>query len=107
MMRHQKNTNPSATGMFLPENSKTYIHHPKYGLLQRICTVDEQKELCASLYAKSLFFLVTVKDMDTVYQPIVSEEAKKLLEKHLLNLRQKQRSLEYEQLQSILQRTFP
>lgn len=104
MMSHQKTTTTSAK--FLPENSKTYIHHPKYGLLQRICTVDGQKDLCASLYAKSLFFLVTVKDMDTVYQPIVSEEARKLLENHLLDLRQKQRSLEYEQLQSVLQRTF-
>jgi PII interaction protein X len=105
-MHHQNVTTTPVATKFLPENSKTYIHHPKYGLLQRICTVDEQKDLCTSLYAKSLFFLVTVKDMDTVYQPIVSEEAKKLLENHLLNLHQNQRSLEYEQLKSVWQRTF-
>ncbi|MBW4645474.1 MAG: DUF3539 family protein [Goleter apudmare HA4340-LM2] len=106
IMPHQNIKTASVSTKFLPENSKTYIHHPKYGLLQRICTVNEQEDLFISLYAKSLFFLVTAKDMDTIYQPIASNEAKKLLETRLLNLRQNQRSPEYDQLQSVWQRTF-
>ncbi|AFY33753.1 Tetratricopeptide TPR_2 repeat-containing protein [Calothrix sp. PCC 7507] len=106
IMPHHQTKASLVSTKFLPENSKTYINHPKYGMLQRICTVDENKDMFASLYAKSLFFLVTAKDTDIKYEPMGSKEAKTLLENCLLTLDQNQRSPEYDQLQSVFHRTF-
>ncbi len=106
VMPHNQTKASLVSTKFLPENSKTYINHPKYGMLQRICTVDENKDVFASLYAKSLFFLVTAKDTDIKYEAMGSKEAKTLLENCLLTLDQNQRSPEYDQLQSVFHRTF-
>ncbi|MFN6395799.1 MAG: PII-interacting protein PipX family protein, partial [Aphanizomenon sp.] len=44
-----------------PESSETYINHPTWGLLYRICMVDENQDLFTTLYAQRLFFLVTTE----------------------------------------------
>ncbi|MEL7520201.1 MAG: PII-interacting protein PipX family protein, partial [Cyanobacteria bacterium J06553_1] len=39
-------------------STETYLNHPNFGLLFRICLVGEGQELFATLYAHRLFFLV-------------------------------------------------
>ncbi|MDJ0737049.1 MAG: PipX family protein [Nostocaceae cyanobacterium] len=88
------------------DNEETYINHPTWGLLYRICVVDERQELFTTLYAQRLFFLVTIEPKGLKFQPIGRTEARMMLENRLRNMRRMGKSQEYNQLQSVFQRTF-
>ncbi|MBD2771083.1 transcriptional coactivator PipX [Iningainema tapete] len=88
------------------ENSETYINHPTWGLLYRICMVEENQELFTTLYAQRLFFLVLTDAKGLKFQPIGRTEARMMLENRIRNLRRAGQYQEYDQLQSIFQRTF-
>ncbi len=88
------------------DNSETYINHPTWGLLYRICMVDESQELFTTLYAQRLFFLVTTDGKGLKFQPIGRTEARMMLENRLRTLRRAGHSEEYDHLQSVFQRTF-
>jgi PII interaction protein X len=89
-----------------PENAETYINHPTWGLLYRISMVENSQELFTTLYAQRLFFLVTSDAKGIRFQPIGRTEARMMLENRLRNLRRSGQSQEYDQLQSVFQRTF-
>ncbi len=89
-----------------PENLETYINHPTWGLLYRISMVDDRQELFTTLYAQRLFFLVVTEDEGIKFQPIGRTEARMMLENRLRSLRRSGLSQEYNQLQSVFQRTF-
>ncbi|HAA33067.1 MAG TPA: DUF3539 domain-containing protein, partial [Cyanobacteria bacterium UBA8553] len=40
-------------------DSETYLNHPTFGLLFRVCMVEEGQELFTTLYAQRLFFVVS------------------------------------------------
>jgi PII interaction protein X len=88
------------------ENSEVYINHPTWGLLYKISTVDDNQELFTTLYAQRLFFLVATDAKGMKFQPIGRTEARMLLENRLRYLRRSGYSQEYDQLQSVFQRTF-
>ncbi|AKG22255.1 transcriptional coactivator PipX [Calothrix sp. 336/3] len=88
------------------ESAETYINHPTWGLLYRICMVDDSQELFTTLYAQRLFFLVTVEAKGMKFQPIGRTEARMMLENRLRGLRRTGQSQEYDQLHSVFQRTF-
>ena len=89
-----------------PESSETYINHPTWGLLYRICMVDENQDLFTTLYAQRLFFLVTTELKVLKFQSIVRTEARMVLENRLRTLRRSGNSHEYELLQNVFQCTF-
>jgi PII interaction protein X len=68
--------------------------------------VDENQELFTTLYAQRLFFLVANDAKGLKFQSIGRTEARMLLENRLRNLRRSGQSQEYNQLQSVFQRTF-
>lgn len=88
------------------ENSETYLNHPTWGLLFRVCLVEENQELFTTLYAQRLFFVVITDPKGLKFQPIGRSEARLMLENRLRTLRRMGHSQEYDQLQSVLQRTF-
>lgn len=88
------------------ENSETYLNHPTWGLLYRICMVDQSQELFTTLYAQRLFFLVAHDEKGIKFQPVGRTEARMMLENRLRNLRRSGQSIEYDQLTSIFKRTF-
>jgi PII interaction protein X len=88
------------------ENTETYINHPTWGLLYRICMVDETQDLFTTLYAQRLFFVVTNDIKGIKFQSIGRTEARMLLENRLRILRRNGQYQEYDQLQSVFQRTF-
>jgi PII interaction protein X len=88
------------------ESPETYLNHPTWGLLYRICMVDDSQELFTTLYAQRLFFLVTSEGKGMKFQPIGRTEARMMLENRLRNLRRTGPSQEYDQLQGVFQRTF-
>lgn len=87
-------------------SSETYLNHPTFGLLFRVCVLEEHQELFTTLYAQRLFFLVTAGTAGLKFDPISRSEARLMLENRLRLLRRTGQSQDYEQLQKILQRTF-
>jgi PII interaction protein X len=88
------------------ESPETYLNHPTWGLLYRICMVDDSQELFTTLYAQRLFFIVTSEGKGMKFQPIGRTEARMMLENRLRSLRRTGPSQEYDQLQGVFQRTF-
>lgn len=88
------------------DSPETYINHPTWGLLYRISLVDDNQELFTTLYAQRLFFIVTVEAKNMKFQSIGRTEARMMLENRLRSLRRSGASEEYNQLQSVFQRTF-
>jgi len=87
-------------------NLETYINHPTWGLLYRVCMVEQNQELFTTLYAQRLFFLVTSDPKGLKFQSIGRTEARMLLESRLRNLRRTGQTQEYDQLQSVFKTTF-
>lgn len=87
-------------------NTENYLNHPTFGLLYRICLLEEHQELFTTLYAHRLFFLVTTGTAQLKFEPISRSEARLMLENRLRVLRRSGQSQEYDQLQRVLQRTF-
>lgn len=86
--------------------SETYLNHPTFGLLFRVCIVDETKELFTTLYAQRLFFVVTTRSDGITCEPIGRADARFLVENRLRMLRRMGQSQEYDKLLVIHQRTF-
>ncbi|MBC7823256.1 MAG: DUF3539 family protein, partial [Candidatus Parcubacteria bacterium] len=40
-------------------STETYLNHPTFGLLFRVCSVEDKRELFSTLYAQRLFFIVS------------------------------------------------
>lgn len=86
---------------------ENYLNHPTFGLLFRVCLVNENQELFATLYAQRLFFLVTSGNRDgIVFEPIGRSDARMLLEGRMRLLRRAGQYSDYERLQLTYKQTF-
>jgi PII interaction protein X len=87
-------------------SSETYLNHPTFGLLFRVCVVEDEREVFATLYAQRLFFVVTSGAAGIKFDPISRTDARILVENRLRLLRRTGQTKEYDQLQAIHKRTF-
>jgi PII interaction protein X len=87
-------------------DTETYLNHPTFGLLYRVCMVGEDQELFTTLYAQRLFFLVILGQNGLKFEPVTRSDARLLVETRLRLLRRTGQQKEYDQLQVIHQRTF-
>ncbi|WP_017718901.1 transcriptional coactivator PipX [Kamptonema formosum] len=87
-------------------DNETYLNHPTFGLLYRVCLLGEHQELFTTLYAQRLFFLVTTGPAGLKFEPISRTDARLMVENRLRLLRRTGQSQEHEQLQAIHHRTF-
>jgi len=87
-------------------SSETYLNHPTFGLLYRVCVIEETQELFATLYAQRLFFLVISSAEGVRFDPIGRSDARILVEGRLRLLRRMGHPKELEQLQKIHKQTF-
>lgn len=87
-------------------SEETYLNHPTFGLLFRVCLVRDNQELFTTLYAQRLFFLVTTSTNGLNFETISRSEARLLVETRLRKLRASKSIFEYEQLEGIYERTF-
>jgi len=87
-------------------NTETYLNHPTFGLLFRVCLIDENRELFTTLYAQRLFFVVTTSLEALQFDPIGRTDARILVENRLRLLRRTGQLREYDKLQTIHKRTF-
>lgn len=89
-------------------NTENYLTHPTFGLLSRVCVLEQHQELFTTLYAQRLFFLVTQESPagGLRFESVSRSQARLLLETRLRLLRRSGQYQEYEQLQKTLQSTF-
>lgn len=87
-------------------SNETYLNHPTFGLLYRVCLLDENQEIFTTLYAQRLFFLVTTTPEGTSFEIISRADSRLLVENRLRKLRRTESSQEYKQLYDIYQQTF-
>ncbi len=86
--------------------TETYMNHPNFGLLFRVCQVEENQELFTTLYAQRLFFLVTHGPGGLKFEPVSRSDARLVVEIRLRMLRRTGQVEEHKNLQAIHQRTF-
>ena len=86
---------------------ETYLNHPTFGILFRICLADGNQELFASLYAQRVFFLVEDRDAGAPsFETVGRSEARVLLENRLRLLRRVGQFDEYNHLKKTYQIIF-
>ncbi|MDY7012772.1 MAG: PipX family protein [Cyanobacteriota bacterium] len=88
------------------DNNESYLNHPTFGLLYRVCAIEARQELFTTLYAQRLFFLVTSDRNGLAFSPVGRSEARLLVENRIRQLRRIGAIKEYEELQKIHQHTF-
>ncbi|MCU0526490.1 MAG: PipX family protein [Elainella sp. Prado103] len=87
-------------------SNETYLNHPTLGLLFRVCLLEENRELFATLYAQRLFFLVLTEPAGIRFEPIGRSDARLLVEVRLRELRRSGHVQDYTQLQAVHKQTF-
>lgn len=87
-------------------NTETYLNHPTFGLLFRVCLIDENQELYTTLYAQRIFFLVNNSPSGLSFEPISRSDARLMVESRMRLLRRTASSEQYNQLHAIHQQTF-
>jgi PII interaction protein X len=87
--------------------AENYLNHPTFGLLYRICVVEEDRELFTTLYAQRVFFLVTNSPNGLAFEPVTRAEARLTIDTRIRLLRRNGQILEAQELQSMMQNNFP
>ena len=87
-------------------SSETYLNHPTFGMLFRVCLVEDSRELFTTLYAQRLFFLVVYNGQGMEFEPVSRADARILVENRLRMFRRTGQIKDYDQLQAIHKRTF-
>ncbi|MGD1714696.1 transcriptional coactivator PipX [Hydrocoleum sp. CS-953] len=86
--------------------NETYMNHPNFGLLYRVCLVEDKQELFTTLYAQRLFFLVTNGIGGIKFEPVGRSEARLIVEIRLRQLRRNGQVADYQKLQQVHKNTF-
>ncbi|MDJ0902380.1 MAG: PipX family protein [Xenococcus sp. MO_188.B8] len=88
------------------QSNETYLNHPNFGLLYRICLIEDNQELFTTLYAQRLFFLVTISTDGFKFEPITRSDARLMVEVRLRKLRSQNNFDRYQELEQAYKRTF-
>lgn len=86
--------------------AESYLNHPTFGLLYRICDLGENQELFTTLYAQRMFFLVTNGEEGISFQPITRADSRMMVDNRLRLLRRDGMIADYGKLQAIHKQTF-
>ncbi|MEM9538769.1 MAG: PipX family protein [Cyanobacteria bacterium P01_E01_bin.42] len=90
----------------MDNNNETYLNHPTFGLLFKVCPIEDNRELYTTLYAQRLFFLVSHNRDNLSFEPVKRSDARLAVENRLRQLRRIGADAEYKDLQATYQRTF-
>ena len=86
--------------------NETYMNHPNFGLLYRVCLVEDNQELFTTLYAQRLFFVVTNGISGIKFEPVGRSDARLMVEIRLRQLRRNGQMADYQKLQGVHKNTF-
>jgi len=92
----------------MENNTEVYINHPNFGMLYRICPLEDSRELFTTLYAQRLFFLATGIGPGQNFEPMGRSDARLLVEGRLRQLRRTGRTgdREFQDLTAVHRRIF-
>ena len=88
------------------QQNESYLNHPTFGLLYRICYLNDDRELFTTLYAQRLFFTVSITDNSLSFDPISRSDARMLIESLMRRLVLERKTEKHRELQAIYKRTF-
>lgn len=86
--------------------TETYLNHPTFGLLYRVCLLEESRELFTTLYAQRLFFVVATTSDGLQFDPVSRSDARILVESRMRTLRREGAYQEYGKLQDVHRQAF-
>ncbi len=86
--------------------AESYLNHPTFGLLYRICDLGDDQELFTTLYAQRMFFLVKNSDDGIAFQPMTRAESRMMVDNRLRILRRDGNLVEHGKIQAIHKQTF-
>ena len=84
-----------------------YLNHPTFGLLYRICIIEENQELFTTLYAQRMFFVVKNTTSGLSFQPVTRNDARLTIDTRIRLLRRNGQIQESQVLQQMMQQNFP
>lgn len=87
-------------------NIENYLTHPTFGMLFRLCLLDNQKELFATLYAQRLFFIVSSETGVLRFEPLTRSDARTMIESRIRLLRRESNLDAFRELQTTYQTLF-
>tara|TARA_B100000131_G_scaffold272885_1_gene274065 strand:+ start:106 stop:372 length:267 start_codon:yes stop_codon:yes gene_type:complete len=70
-------------------SSERYLNHPTFGMLYQVSPANEGKDIYATLYAQKMFFLVTIKQREILFEVIPYLDARNQAESNLQRARRK------------------
>jgi len=85
--------------------NETYLNHPTFGLLFRVCEAEGDRDLFTTLYAQRLFFLVRQQGTLT-FDPLTRADARMVVEGRMRMLRRQGAREELHELQRVHKQTF-
>ena len=71
-------------------SSERYLNHPTFGMLYQVSPAYEDKDIYATLYAQKMFFLVSIKKREILFEVIPYLDARNQAE---INLQKARREL--------------
>jgi PII interaction protein X len=86
--------------------AESYLNHPTFGLLYRICDLEDSQELFTTLYAQRMFFLVANQAEGVAFQSVSRVEARMMVDNRLRLLRRDGLIEEYNRVQAMHKQTF-
>lgn len=87
-------------------NTESYINHPTFGMLFRICELEGNQELFTTLYAQRLFFVVQQGATGMSFESVNRMDARLKMETRIRQVRRLGTAAELQTLQALYKRTF-
>jgi len=86
-------------------SSERYLNHPTFGMLYQVSPANEGRDIYATLYAQKMFFLVTIKQREVLFEVIPYLDARNQAEYNLQKVR-RSGSLELAKWENLFKQTF-
>ena len=86
-------------------SSERYLNHPTFGMLYQVSPANDDKDIYATLYAQKMFFLVTIKEREILFEVIPYLDARNQAEINLQKAR-RQSSEDLPKWENLFKQTF-
>ena len=86
-------------------SSERYLNHPTFGMLYQVSPANEGKDIYATLYAQKMFFLVSMKSREILFEVIPYLDARNQAEINLQRARRDD-SPELPKWENLFKQTF-
>tara|TARA_B100001109_G_C18473464_1_gene294552 strand:+ start:258 stop:524 length:267 start_codon:yes stop_codon:yes gene_type:complete len=86
-------------------SSERYLNHPTFGMLYQVSQAHEGKDIYATLYAQKMFFLVSMKSREIIFEVIPYLDARNQAEINLQRAR-REGSLDLPKWENLFKQTF-